>query len=129
MRRRTHRVAHVVQTVEKGDQIEILLRITLGRRDLEAGVCRDAVLPGMRRSVLDRAWVKVVTDELRLRKRLRHQYGGPAVPAPDVGDFGAALQFCNHAVERRKPIAHQSVVVAGPKEAGNGTEETGRVIA
>src|SRR5215470_8112871 len=104
MRRRTHRVAHVVQTVEEGDQIEILLRITLCRRDLEASVCRDAMLPGMRRGALDRARVKVVTDELRLRERLRHQNGGPAMPTPDVGDFGAALQFCNDAVERGKPI-------------------------
>ena len=38
---------------KKSDQIEILLRISLGRRNLEAGVCRDAVLPGMRRGVLD----------------------------------------------------------------------------
>ena len=39
--------------VEESDQIEILLRISLGRRDPEAGVCRDAVLPGMGRGVLD----------------------------------------------------------------------------
>ena len=63
MSRCTRRVAHVVQTIEESDQIEILLRVTLGRCDLEAGVCRDAVLTGMRRGVLDRARVKVVTDE------------------------------------------------------------------
>src|SRR5690242_11006631 len=44
VRRRPGRVAHVVETVEEGDQVEILLRIFLGRRDLEAGICRDAML-------------------------------------------------------------------------------------
>ena len=53
MSRRTRRVAHVVQTIEEGDQIEIPLSVALGRRDFEAGVCRDAVLPGMRGGVLD----------------------------------------------------------------------------
>ena len=53
MSRRTRWVGHVMQTVEESDQIEILLRISLGRRDPEAGVCRDAVLPGMGRGVLD----------------------------------------------------------------------------
>src|SRR6516225_11552210 len=102
MSRRARRVAHVVQTIEESYQIEILVRVFLGRRDLEAGVCRDAVLPGMRRGVLDRARVKVVTDELRLRERLCHQYGGPPVPAPDIGDFCTSLQFRNDAVKRGK---------------------------
>jgi hypothetical protein len=53
-----------VQAVEERDQIEILLRILFGRRDLEAGVCRDTVLPGVRSGVLDRARVEVVSDEL-----------------------------------------------------------------
>ena len=57
-------VGQVVQAVEERDQIEILLRILFGRRDLEAGVCRDTVLPGVRSGVLDRARVEVVSDEL-----------------------------------------------------------------
>ena len=34
MRRRSRRIAYLVQAVEEGDQIEILLRIVLGRRNL-----------------------------------------------------------------------------------------------
>src|SRR6516162_8963751 len=84
MRCRARRVAHVVQAVEKGDEIEILFRIILGRPDLEAGIRRDIALSGVRSRVLDRARVEVVTDKLRVRKRLRHDYGGQALTAPDI---------------------------------------------
>src|ERR1700730_11647121 len=113
MRRRARGVAHVVQAVEEGYEVEILLRIFLGSRDLEAGVCRCAMLPGMRRGLLDRVRVEVVADELRVGEGLRHQDGGPTMAAPDIGDFRALLPFFDYAVERGKPIAHQVVVVAG----------------
>jgi hypothetical protein len=64
MRCRSGGVGHVVQAVEERDQIEILLRILFGRRNLKAGVCRDAVPPGVRCCVLDSARVEVASDEL-----------------------------------------------------------------
>src|SRR5262249_61121863 len=87
------RIAHVVKAVEERDQIEILLRIFLGGRDLEASVCRDPVLPGMCSGVLDRTRMKVVANELRVRKGLRHDGGGPAMTASDIGHFGAPFQL------------------------------------
>ena len=58
------RVAHVMQAVEEGDEIEFLLRIILGRPDLEAGIGRDTVFFGVRLRVPYRARVEVVPDEL-----------------------------------------------------------------
>jgi hypothetical protein len=55
VRRRARGIAHVMQAVEEGNQIEILLRVTLGRRNLETGIRRDAMFPGMGRGLLDRA--------------------------------------------------------------------------
>src|SRR5262245_27411403 len=129
MSRRTRGIAHVVKTVKESDEIELLLRITLGRRDLEASVSCDAMLPSMRPSMLDRTRVKVVANELRVRERLGHQHGGPAMPAPDIGNLGAAFQFFDDAVERRKPIAHEIIVVARAEEAGDRAEETACMIA
>src|SRR5262249_45981023 len=72
MRRRARRVAHIVQAIEKGDEVKIFFRIVLRRPDLEPGVRGDAVLAGMSLRMLDRAWMEIVADELRLRKSLRH---------------------------------------------------------
>src|SRR6266481_3691334 len=108
MRRRARGVAHVVQAVEEGYKVEILLRVFLGRRDLEAGVC---MLPGMRRGLLDRARMEVVADELRIGESLGHQHGGPAVTAPDISYLRAAFQLVDNTIKRGEPIAHQVVVV------------------
>src|SRR3954471_6823073 len=98
MPRRPGRITHVVQTIEECDQVEILFRICLGRRDLEASVCRHAVLPGVRCGRLDRVRMEVVAYELRLRECLRHQDGGPAGAAPDIATPGAALQLFDDTV-------------------------------
>jgi hypothetical protein len=58
------RVGPVVQAVEERDQIEILLRILFGRRDLEAVFAVTPCPRGVRCGVLDRARVEVVSDEL-----------------------------------------------------------------
>src|SRR6516225_1529297 len=128
MRCRARRVAHVVQAVEKGDEIEILFRIILGRPDLEAGIRRDIVRSGVRSRVLDRARVEVVTDKLRVRKRLRHDYGGQALTAPDIGYPAAALELFDDAVQRRQPVAHQIVQVAGAEKLRYRAEEAARLV-
>ena len=66
------------------------------------------MLPGMRRSVLDRARMEVVADELRLRESLRHHHGGPAVTAPDIGHLGAAFQF---RAEDTAPLAFLAITM------------------
>src|SRR4051794_26267117 len=100
MRCRARWIAHVMQAVKEGDQIEILLRIALGCRNLETGIRSDAVFPGMGHGLLDRTRMKVVADELRLGEGLGHQHGRPAVAAPYVGDFGTTLQLIDDTVER-----------------------------
>src|SRR5271166_3418873 len=73
--------------------------------------------------------MEVVTNELGIREGLGHQYGGPAMAAPDVGHLGAALQLVDDAVKRGEPIAHQIVVVAGSEKARRRTEEAACLIA
>jgi len=92
------RVAHIVQTVKESYEIEVPFRITLGRRDLETGVCRDPMFPSMGLGVFDRARMEVVANELRIREGPGHQHSGPAVAAPDIGDFGPTLQLIDDAV-------------------------------
>src|SRR5207237_10519089 len=97
-------------------EIKSPFRIALGRPKLEIGVCSYPVFPSMRGGMLDRARMEIVTNELRIGEGLGHQHGRPAMAAPDIGDFGTTLQFFDDAGERRKPIVHQIVVVAGTEK-------------
>src|SRR5580693_3673869 len=128
MRRRACRVAHVVQAVEEGDEIEILLRIIFCRSDREPGISNDPVLTCMRLGVLDRARVEIVTDKLGVRKSGRHDYGGHAVAAPDIGHPGSALELFDDAIERGEPLTYQVIVVTGAEELRNRTKQTARLI-
>ena len=61
MRRRADRIAHVVQGIEHGDEIEADARVVLRTRGLEAHVAEAlGVLPRIR----DRGVVEVDADEL-----------------------------------------------------------------
>ena len=102
MRRRADRIAHVVQRIEHGDEVEADARVVLGARRLEAHVAEAlGVLPRLG----DRGVVEVDADELRVREGLGHDQGRGAVAAADVGHLGAALELVHHAVERRQPLA------------------------
>lgn len=68
MRGRARGVAHIVQAIEEGDEIEVPFRIVLGGADLEPAVGADTMLAGMSLSVLDRARVKIVAYKLQLGK-------------------------------------------------------------
>ena len=46
-----------------------------------------------------------------------------------IGYSAAALELFDDTVERRKPVAHQIVVVAGAEEACHRTEEATRLLA
>ena len=129
MRRRTGRIAHVVQAVEKGNEIEILVGIFLGGADLEPGVGGDAMLARMRAALARSNWGGN-------RNRRIASWGKPcaintvdhAMAAADIGDLRAALQFVDDAIERRQPAADQIVVVARAKEASHRTEQAARLI-
>jgi hypothetical protein len=123
----TDRIRHVVQAVEECDQVEILARVADRVSDLEARIrstCRRRFLG----CDTDRFVVIVVADELRIRICQRHQDGAGAVPAPDVGHLGSALQLVDDAVKRGQPRADQVGVVAGAEEAFGSLEEAGMML-
>src|SRR5204862_8240382 len=93
-------IAHIVQTVEERYEIQPGRGEILGRADLEHDVVGDAMRGGVRVRRVDRRGMEIVSDELRVRERLRHRDGRPAVAASDIGDLGAAWQLLDDAVER-----------------------------
>ena len=76
----------------------------------------------------DGGFVKIESDELAIWIRLRHENGGEADAAADVGHLGACGEFCRNAVQGGNPGLHNIIDIAGPKERAGRTEETpGRV--
>jgi hypothetical protein len=57
------RIAHVVQTVEHGDEIEVAVGDAFGRGRHETYAIRETMRLHMRVGLLDRGRVKIVTDE------------------------------------------------------------------
>jgi hypothetical protein len=68
------RIAHVMQAVEAGDEVEVFLRKVLRPANLETHI-RNVVSLGMGACGRDGAGMEVIAGELRLRERLRHQDG------------------------------------------------------
>ena len=118
-----------MQAVEASDQIEVLAGVVLGEPHLEFRVGADAMLGGVRGGVADRVGVEVVADELRLRERLGHQDGRPAVSAADVGHARAGFELRHHPVERGQPLRDEIVVVARPEKAGDRAEHAAGLVA
>ena len=67
--------------------------IIFGRADGEMCIA-DVVFASMRFGLFDRAWMEIVSEELRAWKRLRHQDSGPAVTAAEIGHPCAAGPVC-----------------------------------
>src|ERR1700730_9165803 len=95
----TERIAHVVQTVEEGNEVQPGLGEVLRCAHFEARVPRHAMRTGVCAGSLDRRRMEVVSDELRLRERLGHRDGRPAMSAPDIGYLGATIELVGDAVE------------------------------
>ena len=114
--RRADRVAHVVQAVERGDQVVPGAAVGGRRPDLEADPLGHARLLRPAACDLDRSGVVVRADEGRVRERLGHQDRGRAVAAADVGHDRPALQLGHDPVQRGQPLGDQVRVVHGPEE-------------
>src|SRR5437868_995220 len=83
----------------------------------------------MRRSGLDRAWVGVVADELRVRESLRYQHRGDAVAAPDIRDASTAFKLGNDTIEGRKSLAHEMILIAWTEEPSDSAEHARALVA
>ena len=73
MPRRADRIAHVVQAVEEGHEVQVLARKIARHGDFELRVRGRSVLLGVNPRLLHRRGMEVVADERRLRERLRHE--------------------------------------------------------
>src|SRR5471032_835116 len=73
--------------------------------------------------MLDRPFVVVVTHECRLRISLRHDDGGRAVSAANIGYACTAFEFRLDAGKRRNPVAHEIRCVARTEEALGAVKE------
>src|SRR5208283_3862086 len=87
------RIAHVVQTVEHGDEIVIAAREGLRACDLETHSVTETRFLCTFARVHDGGFVVVETDEFRGGVSLRHDDRGGAVAASDIGDARTFLQF------------------------------------
>src|SRR5260370_11098585 len=105
MRGRADRIAHVVQAVEKRDEVEGP-RIIFGHGALEGGAIGDTRRARRFAGAVDRRLMIVEAEEFRFRERLRHQDYRSAVAASDVRDPRAALEFLADTVERWNPLGH-----------------------
>src|SRR4051795_556981 len=92
-------VAHVVQTVEHGDEVVGVWCQFGGVCHLEAHPVADAGLLGSPPRHAYGPFVIVSADERRGREGLRHQDRGRGVPAADVGHAGPRGQLLHHAVQ------------------------------
>ena len=98
MRSAAARVAHVMKAVEHCDQVEIGLFDLFGRGRLETDAVAQPVGRRMSVGLLDGADVKVVADEVTVRKSLGHDQRRKANAASNVCDFRTALQPWEHPI-------------------------------
>src|ERR1700747_3420613 len=123
------RVAHIVQTIEEGHEVQSGSGKILCRADLEDHVVGDAMRSGVLARRLDRTRGKVVADKLRFWESLGHRHRRPAVAAADISYLGAVLELPDDPVEGRKPRANQVVVVARAEEARHRAKHTAGLLA
>src|SRR5439155_445915 len=96
------------------DQIERRLRDAT--EPAQPGELGDADVGSPLARSIDRLVIRVEDDERRRGIALGHVNGARAVPAADVGDANAAVEFGLDAVECRNPGSGEEVDVAGPEE-------------
>jgi hypothetical protein len=129
MRRAAARIAHIVQAVIHGDEVEALLGNILRCRNLEPHATFMAMAFRMPPRFVDRWRVEIEPDEQALRKGVGHQQGREADPAADIGDFRPLAQLLLDAIERRDPVLDDIVDIAWPKKGPGCAEEAACVIA
>ena len=98
----SRRISHIVQAVEKRDEVEIASRVAHRVANLEMCVPDIGLTRALSRHV-DGRGVVVVADEFRVGKGLSHQDRAGAVTASDVNATAAACELFHNPIERRQP--------------------------
>src|SRR6267143_4589324 len=111
-----YRIAHVVETIEDGNEVVVLAGKLYGLGDTKVEANLETFPGRCGAGALDGFVVIVKSEELRFWEGFGHQHGGCAFAAAHVGDFGAGFKLGLHALQRRNPRANEVGCVAGPEE-------------
>ena len=114
--RSADRIAHVMQTIEVGNEVVLLAGIVCGLRHCKGHVLQ-ACFFGPFACGQDRGLMVIETDEDGCGIGLRHDNGRRPEPAADIRDFRALLERCFHTVEGRNPIRHEVAQVVRAEES------------
>src|SRR5579884_2433496 len=117
MRRGARGIPHVVQAIEERNEIIVLARIVLGFRDLETDAVGNAGILCALLGGFDGFVMIIEGKKLGLGIMLRHQNGGSAETAADIGHARAVLEFGFNTFERRNPVGDQIGGIAGTEES------------
>ena len=129
MARAAPRVAHVVQAIEHGDQVESGFGDGFRRHGLEADTVAQLMLVRVLARSFDRRLVEIEADKAALGIGLGHQQRRKADAAANIGHLRARLQPILDAVERRDPRLNDIVHIARTEERAGRAEQTAGMIA
>ena len=122
-------IAHVVQAVEMGDEIEAAPRIIRRAGHVERDAVGHSGLAGPLIRCLDRRSVHVEAKETALRIRLGHKDGRSPVPAADVGRSGPGGKLGLDAVQRGNPRRDQIATIVRAEESFGAGKQSAIVLA
>src|SRR6185437_7300049 len=112
------RIAHIVQAIEKRDQIVAAVDgVAFRAGHFEPDLVEQAIPAGNVPRILNRTAVVVEAVETRLRKRARHEHGGSPVAAAYVRHGRSAGEPSFHPFECRNPRTQKVLLIVGPEEA------------
>src|SRR5579872_2309421 len=110
------RIAHVVQTIEHGDQVVVSAWKRFSLRNAKVDANLKTLFGGGSAGALDRFVVIIKAKELRFREGLSHQHSGCTLAAPHIGDARAGLELSLDALQGRNPRTDKVCSIAWPEE-------------
>src|ERR1700675_3714163 len=106
------RIAHVVQTIEHGNQVVVLAWKCFGLRNAKVEANLETLFNGGSACALDRFVVIIKAKELRLGESFSHQHGGGTLATPHVRDARAGFELGLHTLQSRNPRTYKVSCVA-----------------
>src|SRR5262249_23406212 len=122
------RIAHIVETIKKADEIIVVTRVILGRRLRKGHTVRD---PTVRRALCcgsDRRGMIVKAEKTRCGIGLRHHDRRGAMSAPHIGDRGSGFKLRDNPCEGGQPLGDQVSPITWPEEALGASKHRWMVI-